>query len=48
MLAEVTARLRELHTTIEAGDMHRHTLLSGVASRECFSPVELLGHDSFF
>jgi hypothetical protein len=31
MHAEVTARLRELHTTIEAGDRHREALLQNVA-----------------
>ena len=34
MHAEVTSRLRELHTTIEAGDMHRHNVLQGVANSE--------------
>ena len=31
MHAEVTSRLRELHTTIEAGDMLRQTVLTTVA-----------------
>lgn len=31
MHAEVTSRLRELHTTIEAGDIHRQTVLTTVA-----------------
>jgi V-type H+-transporting ATPase subunit a len=31
MHGEVTARLRELHTTIEAGDRHREGVLQGIA-----------------
>jgi len=31
MHSEVTARLHELHTTLDAGDMHRQNVLTGVA-----------------
>ncbi len=31
MHAEVTARLRELHTTIDVGDRHREAVLQGIA-----------------
>ena len=34
MHAEVTSRLRELHTTIEAGELHRQTVLGTVAQSE--------------
>jgi V-type H+-transporting ATPase subunit a len=31
MHGEVTARLRELHTTIEAGERHRDSVLQNIA-----------------
>lgn len=31
MHGEVTARLRELHTTIEAGERHREAVLQNIA-----------------
>jgi hypothetical protein len=33
---QVTGRLKELRTTIEAGDMHRQSVLMGVAASEWY------------
>ena len=42
MHAEVTSRLRELHTTIEAGDMHRQGVLSTVAQSKSLARDSIL------